>query len=268
MWDSIKTWLLSKGANLTSAIFKTVIIAVVGILIIRFVMKLISKALEKGHMEKAAHNLIKTLTKTVLWVLLGLVLASSLGIDVTGIVALASVISLAVSLALQNLLGNVIGGFTLLYTHPFGSGDYVEIASQSGTIKDVGIAYTRLITPDNKIVSIPNSAVVAEQIVNYTTMGTRRLDISVSASYDAPVKVVEDALTEASQVDGVLDDPAAFISVTDYGESAINYVIRVWTKSEDYWTVHYAITHKIKDVFDSKGISMTYPHLNIHLDKE
>ena len=157
-------------------------------------MKLISKALEKGHMEKAAHNLIKTLTKTVLWVLLGLVLASSLGIDVTGIVALASVISLAVSLALQNLLGNVIGGFTLLYTHPFGSGDYVEIASQSGTIKDVGIAYTRLITPDNKIVSIPNSAVVAEQIVNYTTMGTRRLDISVSASYDAPVKVVEDAL--------------------------------------------------------------------------
>lgn len=267
MLESIKSWFLLKGADLTSAVFKSVIIAVAGILIIRFVTRLVSKGLEKGHMEKAAHNLIQSLIKTVLWVLLGLTIAATLGIDVTGIVALASVISLAVSLALQNLLGNVIGGFTILYTHPFTAGDYVEISSQSGTIKDVGIAYTRLITPDNKIVSIPNSAVVAEQIVNYTTMGTRRLNIAVSASYDAPVGLVEEALTEAAQVDGVLDDPAAFISVTDYGESAINYVIRVWTKSEDYWSVHYAITHKIKDVFDSKGISMTYPHLNIHLDK-
>lgn len=203
-----------------------------------------------------------------MWVLLILMVLASAGVDVTGVVAIASVASLAISLALQNLFGNVIGGFTLLYTHPFKAGDYVEIASLSGTVKDIGIAYTRLITPDNKIVSIPNSEVVTKEIVNYTSIGTRRLEISVSASYDAPLLQVENALRKAASVDGVLSDPAPFISVSSYGDSAINYVIRVWTRAEDYWNVHYTITHKIKDVFDEQNISMTYPHLNVHFDNQ
>ena len=154
--------LLSYG----SVLLKAVIIAVVGILLIRIVMQLLNKVLEKSKLEKAAHRLLKSLAKTMLYILLGLMVASSLGVDVTGIVALASVLTLAISLSLQNMLANVIGGFTLLYTQPFHGGDYVEIAGQSGTVKDVGIAYTRLITPDNKMISIPNSAVVAAQIVN------------------------------------------------------------------------------------------------------
>lgn len=267
MWTKIEQWILNQGMNLAGTVLKTVIIAVVGILIIRLVMKLMNKALEKSHLEKAAYSLIKTLARTVMWVLLALILAASLGIDVTGIVALASVATLAVSLALQNLLANVIGGFTLLYTHPFGSGDYVEIAGQSGTVREVGIAYTKLITPDNKVVSIPNSAVVAAQIVNYTVSGTRRVEVAVSASYSAPVPEVEAALKEAAAVEGVLTDPAPFVSVTDYGDSAILYVIRVWTKTDDYWDVHFAITHRIKEMFDAKKIEMTYPHLNIHLEK-
>ena len=267
MWTQIQQWILSQGMDLAGTVLKTVIIAVVGILIIRIVMKIVGKMLEKSRMEKAAYSLIRTLAKTVMWVLLALILAASLGIDVTGIVALASVATLAVSLALQNLLGNVIGGFTLLYTHPFGSGDYVEIAGQSGTVMEVGIAYTKLTTPDNKVVSIPNSAVVAAQIVNYTVSGSRRVDISISAAYSAPVEKVEQALREAAAVEGVMDEPAPFVSVTGYGDSAIQYIIRVWTKTDDYWTVHGAITHRIKEVFDASGIEMTYPHLNVHLEK-
>lgn len=267
MWTQIQTWLVQQGTGLISTVLKTVVIAVVGILIIRLVMKIVEKAMEKSHLEKAAHSLIKTLAKTVMMVLLALILASSLGIDVTGIVALASVATLAVSLALQNMLANVIGGFTLLYTHPFGSGDFVEIAGQSGTVQEVGIAYTKLITPDNKIVSIPNSAVVAAQITNYTVTGSRRVDIAISASYDAPVAAVEDALREAAAVEGVLAEPAPFVSVTDYGDSAVNYVVRVWTNTDAYWDVHFAITHKIKEIFDARGIEMTYPHLNVHLEK-
>ena len=267
MWTQIQQWILSQGMDLAGTVLKTVIIAVVGILIIRIVMKIVGKMLEKSRLEKAAYSLIRTLAKTVMWVLLALILAASLGIDVTGIVALASVATLAVSLALQNLLGNVIGGFTLLYTHPFGSGDYVEIAGQSGTVMEVGIAYTKLTTPDNKVVSIPNSAVVAAQIVNYTVSGTRRVDISISAAYSASVEKVEQALREAAAVEGVMDEPAPFVSVTGYGDSAIQYIIRVWTKTDDYWTVHGAITHKIKEVFDASGIEMTYPHLNVHLEK-
>jgi small conductance mechanosensitive channel len=249
------------------AVFKFVIIAVVGTLLIRIVNRTLKKILENSKLEKAAHSLIKTLVKTVLYILLGLILASSLGIDITGIVALASVASLAISLALQNMLANVIGGFTLLYTHPFSSGDYVEIAGQSGTVQEVGIAYTRLTTPDNKLVSIPNSAVVAAEIVNYTVTGTRRVDVNITASYDADPDVVVGALLEAAQDDRVLADPAPFAALTAYGDSAISYTVRVWTKTEDYWDVYHKINRGIRDIFREKGIEMTYPHLNVHLDK-
>ena len=249
------------------AVFKFVIIAVVGTLLIRIVNRTLKKILENSKLEKAAHSLIKTLVKTVLYILLGLILASSLGIDITGIVALASVASLAISLALQNMLANVIGGFTLLYTHPFSSGDYVEIAGQSGTVQEVGIAYTRLTTPDNKLVSIPNSAVVAAEIVNYTVTGTRRVDVNITASYDADPDVVVGALLEAAQDDRVLADPAPFAALTAYGDSTISYTVRVWTKTEDYWDVYHKINRGIRDIFREKGIEMTYPHLNVHLDK-
>ena len=267
MWTELKNWALTQGTGLASRVLVAVILLAIGILTIKLVMTLVKTALAKSKLEKAAHNLIKTLIKTVLWVLLGLIVASSLGIDVTGLVALASVATLAVSLALQNMLGNVIGGFTLLYTHPFGAGDYVEIAGQSGTVKDVGIAYTRLVTPDNKMISIPNSAVVAAEIVNYSCTGSRRVDIAVTASYDAPVSKVEEALRQAAGVPGVLDTPETYVSVTGYGDSSISYVVRVWTKTGDYWTVHNDILHRIKVQFDADGIKMTYPHLNVHLDK-
>lgn len=267
MWESIKECFVSFGNLVFGKVPKTLIIAVIGIVIIRIIMILVKRALEKGKMEKAAHNLIKTLVRTILWILLLLTLASSLGIDVTGIVALVSVVSLAISLALQNMLANIVGGFTLLYTRPFSSGDFVEIASQSGRIKDIGVAYTRIVTLDNKVVSIPNSAVVSDQIINYTTAGTRRLDVNISASYNENVEKVEEALKEAAMVEGVLSDPAPFISVAEYGESSINYVVRVWVNSEDYWDIPYDILHKVKKVFDERGIEMTYPHLNVHLDK-
>ena len=248
-------------------ILEALLTAVIGYVLIRLASKAVAKLLEKSKLEKAAHSLINTLITTVLYVLLGLMVASGLGIDVTGIVALASVLTLAVSLALQNLLANVIGGFTLLYTHPFGSGDYVLIAGQSGTVSEVGIAYTKLITVDNKTISIPNSSVIATDIVNYSACENRRVDLTVTASYDAPVDKVEEALREAAQVPGALEDPAPFVSVSEYGDSAISYVVRVWVKTENYWDVHFAVTHKIKEVFDARGIEMTYPHLNVHLDK-
>ena len=262
-WKVLLNKLLASG----EVLLKATIIAGIGILVIRIVMSLVTKMLEKSKLEKAAHRLLKTVLRVLLYALLALMVASSLGLDVTGIVALASVLTLAISLALQNMLSNVFGGFTLLNTHPFGAGDFVEVAGQSGTVVDVGIAYTRLTTPDNKMVSIPNSAVVAAQIVNYSSIGTRRVDVPITASYNAPVEKVEQALRNAAQVPGILEDPAPFISVTEYGDSAISYVVRVWVKSEDYWDVHFAIVHNIKKQFEADGIEMTYPHLNVHLDK-
>ena len=255
--------------NLTLAsVLPAVAMLVVGMLAIRVIMKLVDKSMAKSKLEKAAVSLIRSLLRVVLWVLLGLMIASKLGIDVTGVVALASVASLALSLSLQDALSNVIGGFMLLSNHPFHSGDYVEIAGQGGVVQTIDITYTKLTTGDNKTISIPNSAVVSSQIVNYSTSGTRRVDINVSASYDAPIATVKAALLEAAKLDTVLDAPAApFAAVVSYGDSAINYTLRVWTTAADYWTTFFTINEKIKEEFDKAGVEMTYPHLNVHIDK-
>ena len=182
--------------------------------------------------------------------------------------ALASVLTLARSLALQNIVSNIIGGFTILYTRPFHSGDYVEIAGQGGTVKEINMTYTMLSTPDNKLISIPNSAVVAAQIVNYSAAETRRVEVVVSASYDAPIQKVLDALIEAGTVDKVLPDPAPRAVISSYGESAITYSLRLWVKNPDYWDVYFLVNQRVKTIFDEQDIAMTYPHLNVHLDKE
>lgn len=246
---------------------KAVVLLALGVLAVRVVLKVLEKTLQKSKLEKAAHTLIVSLAKAALYILLGLIVASSLGIDVTSIVALASVLTLALSLALQNMVSNIIGGFTILYTHPFHSGDYVEIAGQGGTVKEINMTYTVLATPDQKIISIPNSAVVAAQITNYSEAETRRVDVVASASYDAPTQQVIDALVQAGTVDKVLLDPAPMAVITSYGDSAIQYALRVWVKNADYWDVYFAVNKRVKDIFDEQGIQMTYPHINVHLDK-
>ena len=205
--------------------------------------------------------------RVALYLLLALIVASSLGIDVTGIIALASVLTLAVSLSVQNTLTNLISGFTLLYTKPFVAGDFVEIAGQSGSVREVGLTYTKLVTPDNKCISIPNGSVTSAQIVNYTVMGTRRADITVSASYDTPVELVLEALLEAANVETALETPAPTAVVQGYGESAIDYLLLVWSASGDYWKTLCTVKENVKKVFDAKNVVMTYPHINVHVEK-
>ena len=254
-------------AMLTANVLPAVILLVAGILAIRIAVKIVITALNKTKLEKAAHSLILSVVRAVLYILLGLMVATKLGIDVTSIVALASVLTLAVSLALQNILANVIGGFTILTTQPFHSGDYVEIAGQGGTVAEINMSYTKLETPDKKVICIPNSAVIAAQIVNYSAADTRRVEVNVSASYEAPVQKVIDALVLAGTVDNVLLEPAPFAAVTAYGDSAIQYSLRLWVKNADYWDVYFEVMQKVKKIFDEQGIEMTYPHLNVHLDK-
>lgn len=261
----LKNW---AAGGLVDKLFSTLITLVVGILVVKLVLRLLNRALEKSKLEKAAYSLILSLAKVGLYTLLGLSLAGGLGIDVTGVVAMASVLTLAVSLALQNMLTNILGGFSLLTTHPFHSGDYVDIGGQSGTVTQIDMTYTRLLTADNKMVCIPNSTVLASEVVNYTASGTRRGQIQVGAGYEAPTQKVLDALVLAATVDNALLEPAPFAAVESYGDNAINYLVRFWAKTEDYWDVYFQVNQRIKDVFDEQGIPMTYPHLNVHFDQE
>ena len=265
--NGIKSWLGNLSNFALDRIVPALVLLIVGMIVIRIIMQIVKKLLVNSSMEKAAHTLIRSAIRIVLYLLLGLIVASTMGIDVTGIVALASVLTLAVSLALQNVLGNVFGGFTLLYTKPFASGDYVEIAGQSGTVQEIGLTYTKLTTSDQKLVSIPNNSVTAAQIVNYSGTGNRRVTVRVSASYDSPVETVLEALREAANVPTAFFEPEPVAALESYGDSAINYLVHVWCDSADYYNTLFEVNKKIKVIFDEKGLVMTYPHLNVHIEK-
>lgn len=267
MTDKIQSFLDGVWDTAVDQLLPAVLIFAAGVVVIRLGLRLVRGLLEKSKLEKAAHSLILSVLKAVAYVLLALMVASRMGVDVSGVIALASVLTLAVSLAVENALANVFGGFTLLYTQPFRSGDFVEIAGQSGTVEEIGLAYTKLTTPDNKMISIPNSAVTAAQIVNYSATGTRRIDFVVSASYDSPMARVLEALRQAAQVEGVLAEPAPMAAVQGYDESTIRYVMQVWVSKEQYWDVNFTINRRIKECFDENGVEMSYPHLNVHVDK-
>ena len=255
------------GTFAVTKILPMVILAALGVLAIQMVLKLVRKVLEKSKLEKAAHTLILTACQVVLYILLALMVASGLGIDVTGIVALASVLTLAVSLSVQNLLTNVFGGFTLLYTKPFASEDFVEIAGQSGTVKEIGLTYTKLATPDNKIVSIPNSAVVAAEIINYTVTGTRRLDINLAVSYGVSAQKVMEIMEEASRHQAVLPEPACVVAMKEYNEQSITYGMMLWCKSDDYWDLKFDVNRELSRLAEEAGITFYDPHLSVHVEK-
>ena len=267
MEDKVKQLLDRAGEFASARILLTVFVLIIGFVIIHLINRILNKILKKTKLEKAAHTLIKSLARVVLYLLLGLMVADSLGIDVTGVIALASVLTLSVSLALQNALGNVFGGCTLLYTAPFHSGDFVDIGAESGTVVEIGMTYTKLRTPDNKMISIPNSTVVGGDIVNYSITGTRRLDIPVTAVYTEPSQKVLAALMEATIHDKVLLDPAPATLTDSYGENTVRYNLRVWTKTEDYWDVRNDIMLKVREIFAAQNIKMVYPHIHVYTEK-
>ena len=267
MLEKIQIWLEAFLSNGMGRVLSALLILLAGVVVIRIVMTILGKFLETGKLEKAAHTLIKSVARVVLYLLLGLMVAESLGIDVTSVIALASVLTLSVSLALQNALANVFGGFTLLYTRPFHSGDFVDIGTDSGTVVEIGMAYTKLQTPDNKLISIPNSTVVSGDIVNYSITGTRRLDIPVTAVYHESSPKVLEALLQAAKHDKVLLEPVPAAVVDSYGDSAVRYILRVWTKTEDYWDVRNDLMLKIREIFDAEGIEMIHPHIHVYTEK-
>lgn len=242
------------------------VIAAVGFFAIKGFMKLFNRILSRSKIDPTIHGFLRAAFRVLLTAIVVLMVVSSLGLDATSLIAVLSVASLAVSLAVQGALSNIAGGLMILTTHPFRVSDWVEIAGISGTVSEIGTSYTKLVTGDRKEIFVPNSEISATKIINYTMAGSRRVDLTFSASYDDDIETVKAALRKAADLPQVLAEPAPFFSVSSYGDSAISYIVRVWTASGDYWDVYYAITENVKACFDEAGISMTYPHLNVHLD--
>ena len=244
-----------------------IVIFIAGIFIIKGMTKLFEKLLKRSKLNKSVHAFVKAALKILLWVLLILIVASSLGIDVTSLIAVLSVASLAVSLAVQDSLANVAGGIMVLTSHPFQVGDYVSLGGVEGTVTEVGLVHTTLTTVDNKVIFVPNSEAASSKIVNYTKEGKRRVDLTFTASYDSDAENVKAALTEAASLPCLLPDEDVFIKVSAYRESDIEYTVRVWVATADYWNAYFTILENVKKAFDAHGVAMTYPHTVVHLEK-
>ena len=251
-------------------LIKVLFTVVCCIVAVKVISGVIARVLDRSHLETTLSKFIQSMLRVVLYFVAILIILGSLGIDVTSLIALLSVAGLAVSLALQNTLSNLAGGIQLLITKPFTAGNYVEAGANSGTVQAVGLAYTVLVTPDNKVVHVPNSDIASARIVNYNGKDTRRVEMKVTASYDSPIQTVKDTINALIAADGRIHaNPAPFVSVSQYGASSIEYTIRVWCASGDYWDVYFGLMNELKPAFDQAGVEMTYDHLNVHIvDKQ
>jgi len=247
-------------------IIGAVMTAVVCLAVVKLLLALLDRALRRSKLDVDLKKLLRTLLKFGLYFVAVIVVLGCLGIEVTSLVAVLSVIGLAFSLALQNFLSSLAGGMQLLASHPFKPGDFVDAGGCSGTVTEIGMFYTKLTTPDNKLVQLPNSTIVSANITNFSAQPTRRVELKVSASYDAPTERVIGLLRQmAADHPLVLDDPEPMIHVDEYGDNAIAYVVRVWCANADYWTVYFDLIDGFKPAFDRAGIEMTYPHVNVHM---
>ena len=262
--------LLENISKLTAnRIFGAVIAAVVCLVVIKILTKVTARALSRSKLDTPLQTLLRNLLKGVLWFITVIIVLGCLDIEVTSLVAVLSVVGLAFSLALQNFLSNMAGGMQLLASHPFKLGDFVDAGGCSGTVTEIGMFYTKLTTPDNKLVQLPNSTIVSANIINYSAQPTRRVELKVSASYDAPTEQVIALLSKmAADHPLALAEPGPAVHVDSYGDNAIGYVMRVWCANADYWTVYFDLMDGMKSAFDKAGIEMTYPHVNVHMIKE
>lgn len=259
LWDNLR--------NITaSGVFSAVLAAVAGVIVVKVLLRVLDRALDRFQVDAPLQRLLRALLKGGLWSVAVIIVLDRLGVEVTSLIAVLSVVGLAFSLALQNFLSNVAGGMQLLASHPFSVGDFVEAGGCSGTVEEIGMFYTKLTTPDNRLVQLPNNTIVSANITNFSAQPTRRVELKLTASYDASVDAVKEALARAVAAHPLtLADPEPMIRVEGYRDSAIEYVVRVWCANADYWTVYYDLLEEFKAAFDAAGIEMTYPHVNVHM---
>lgn len=254
------------GKLTVGRVLSALLLLLVCLTLARLLLGTARRLVERAALDERIKRYILRGLRAFLYLLTALVMAGSLNIDVSSLIALVGVFGLAVSLAVQDVLGNVAGGMVLLFSKPFTLGDYVSTAGGEGEVEEITLTHTKLDTPAGQRVMLPNSKLMAGQIVNYTVRGVRRADHAVSASYDdAPEAVRRACLKALERTPGILPDPAPQVVLTAYGESSIEYRVRFWAKTEDYWDAHFRSLEEIHRAFAEDGVTMTYNHLNVHI---
>jgi small conductance mechanosensitive channel len=265
-WNYVINLVQTQGVDFGLNLLKAIIIFYVGKMVIGLLVRGMRKVMQRQEVDQTLETFVSNLVRMVLMVIVVIAAIGALGIQTTSFIAIFGAAGLAVGLALQGSLSNFASGVLIVLFRPYRVGDFVEAAGISGVVLEVQILTTVLKTGDNKQIIVPNGQIMDSIITNYSANDTRRVDMVVGVSYDDDLDKVRATLEElVAAEERILDDPACTIAVSELADSSVNFVVRPWVKTSDYWGVMFDMTEAIKKRFDKEGISFPFPQQDVHL---
>ena len=264
MLEKLYEWVITRGVNM----FFGVIFLSIGWKVINKTLKRIRRILESKSADPTITRFLDNVMNVTLKTVLIIIILQYIGVNLTGLTTIVASAGVALSLALKGSLANLAGGVIILVARPFNVGDFIETTEHSGVVEKISIFYTYLVTFDNKQILIPNGILSDSSIVNYSSKEIRRVDITFSVSYEEDVIRVKNVLINILKNNElVLEEPEFFVGISMHGDSAINFIVKAWCKTEDYWTIYYYLLETVKIKFDEEGISIPYPQMDLHVKK-
>lgn len=260
----ISDYLIPWSINIALAL----VIFFIGRIVVKIIVSVSMKLMQRANMDETLVNFISSIIKGILMLFVIVAAIDQLGVNTTSLIAIVGAAGLAIGLALQGSLQNFAAGVMLILFRPFKSGDYIEAGGTSGVVEHISIFSTMLNTPDNKVIIIPNGEIYNGTITNYSANPIRRVDMVFGIGYDDDMRKARDTIQEILNADTrILKDPGPQIAVSELADSSVNFVVRPWVNSADYWSVKFDITENVKLKFDEQGISIPYPQMDVHMSK-
>lgn len=267
--EQLLTKLLDWGIEVGKDLLGAIIIYIVGRFIIKQIGRLLSRILEKRKLEISVQTFLKSLVSILLNLILAFAIVSRLGVETTSFAALLASAGVAIGMALSGNLSNFAGGLIILVFRPFKVGDYIESPNASGTVREIQIFHTILVTVDNKVIYVPNGSLSSNAITNYNKQETRRAEWVFGVEYGEDFEKVREVLQRIIDADDrILKDPAPMIALGALSASSVDIKVRVWTKSADYWNVYFDMNKIVYDTFNKEGIGFPFPQLTVHQAKD
>lgn len=266
--DAFKAFVGEMSATIGLKLLLGIVILIVGLKLSKWVVKLVSKGRGFKKLDKSVQGFIKSFVKVILYALVISSACMCWGVPSTSFMTIFTSAGVAIGLALQGALSNFAGGLMILFFKPFAIGDYIESGAVAGTVEDISIIYTILLTPDNKKITVPNGTLTNSNVINYSACENRRVDLTISAGYENDVEQVKSILLKTAYAhEKVLKDPSPMARLQTHSSSSLDYAFRVWVKKEDYWTVYFDLMENVKQAFDENGITIPYQQIDVAIKK-
>lgn len=268
-WQTILNYLIQLATTWGIRLLAALIVLVIALKVIGWIKKFIKSSSKLDKLDPSLRSFLSSFASIVLYVLLVIVIAGMIGIPATSFITILASCGVAIGLALQGSLSNFAGGLMILFFKPFKVGDFIEVCGETGTVTEITVVYTVLLSVDNKRITLPNGTITNSVIENYSAEELRRVDLEFSTAVDCDMGKVKAIIEQlANDHPKVLAEPAPFVRLSAHSDSALTFVARVWCKNEDYWDVHFDLKESVEKSFGENDIQVPFPQMDVHVKSE